>query len=148
MNFKKTIEYKIDEIPNVVQQLTELLNHCQIITFTGPLGAGKTTLSQSLLRAQGVTDPITSPTFTYVNAYKNQRGETFYHFDLYRIDSVENFLEQGFEEYLYQPRSWALIEWPEVIESLLTHDVCRVKLEYGEEPDTRIITIECGDNHE
>ena len=87
MNFKKTIEYHIDQIPAIVSQLGELLAQCQVITFTGPLGAGKTTLVQSILRAQGITEPIMSPTFTYVNAYKDQLGRTFYHFDLYRIDS-------------------------------------------------------------
>lgn len=148
MNFKKTIEYHIEAIPEVATELSELFNRCRIITFTGPLGAGKTTLSQSLLRAQGVTDPITSPTFTYVNAYKNQRGETFYHFDLYRIDSLNNFLAQGFEEYLYSPNSWALIEWPEVIAPLLTHDVCHVTIEYHEDPEKRYITIECPDAKE
>ena len=148
MNLKKTIEYHIDAIPEVATELSGLLKRCRIITFTGPLGAGKTTLAQSLLRAQGVTEPITSPTFTYVNAYKNKRGETFYHFDLYRIDSLHNFLAQGFEEYLYSPKSWALIEWPEVIAPLLTHDVCRVTIEYHEDPEKRYITVECSNAKE
>jgi len=145
MNFKKTIEYHIDQIPEVVKQLSELLERCQVMTFTGPLGAGKTTMVQSLLREQGITETIMSPTFTYVNAYKNQRGRTFYHFDCYRIETTRDFLAQGFEECLYVPWSRALIEWPEVIEPLLTHDVCRVILAYHEEPDKRIMTIECPD---
>lgn len=148
MNFKKTLEYHIDQIPEVVKELSELLNRSRIITFTGPLGAGKTTLSQSLLRAQGITEVITSPTFTYVNAYKNQRGETFYHFDLYRIESLHDFIAQGFNEYLFQPQSWALIEWPEVIAPLLTHNVCHVTLEYHADPEKRLITIECPDAKE
>lgn len=144
MNLKKTIEYHIDQVPDVVTQLGELLDRCQVITFTGPLGAGKTTLAQSILRAQGITEPIMSPTFTYVNSYKDQLGRTFYHFDLYRIDSAQNFLAQGFEEFLYQPHSWALIEWPEVIAPLLTHGVCHVTIEYHtQEAEKRLLTIEC-----
>lgn len=144
MKLKKTIEYHFDQIPDVVNQLGKLLDRCRVMTFTGPLGAGKTTLVQSLLRAQGITDPIMSPTFTYVNQYKDQSGRTFYHFDLYRIDSVENFLAQGFEEYLYAPRSWALIEWPEVIAPLLTHDVCHITIEYHPlDAEKRLLTIEC-----
>lgn len=146
MSLKKTIEYQFNQIPDVVKQLTELLNRCQIMTFTGPLGAGKTTLVQSLLRAQGIIETIMSPTFTYVNMYKNQLGRTFYHFDLYRISTLENFHAQGFEEYLYQPHSWALIEWPEVIEPLLTHSVCKITIAYHQDPEKRILTIECINN--
>jgi tRNA threonylcarbamoyladenosine biosynthesis protein TsaE len=143
MNFKKTIEYHIDQIPDVVIQLGELLNRCQVMTFTGPLGAGKTTLVQSMFRAQGITEPIMSPTFTYVNSYKDPLGRTFYHFDLYRIDSAQNFLAQGFEEYLYAPQSWAFIEWPEVIAPLLTHEVCHVTIEYHPQgAEKRLLTIE------
>ncbi len=148
MNFKKTIIYSLDEIPGVVKQLSELLNHCKVMTIIGPLGAGKTTMVQSLLRAQGIDEVIMSPTFTYVNAYKNQRGQTFYHFDLYRINSEAEFLSQGFEEYLYAGNSWALIEWPEVIAPLLTHDLCKITIGYCEELDKRVMTVECVDNHE
>lgn len=105
--------------------------HCfSVFTFTGPLGAGKTTLVQSVLKACGVKEVIASPTFTYVNIYTNAQGQTFYHFDLYRITTVEEFLSLGFDEYLYQANSWAFIEWPEVIKSLLTHDVCHVDIDY------------------
>ena len=58
------------------------------------------------------------PTFTYMNQYKGMDG-WFYHLDLYRMGSLQDFMQAGFGEYLEQPNSWVLIEWPEIIEPLL-----------------------------
>lgn len=138
----KEIIYSLQEQDKVIQELKLLMNKYQVFACTGPLGAGKTTTIKALLRNCGITDTITSPTFTYVNAYENKQGERFYHFDLYRIGSVEEFQAQGFDEYLYQPNSWAFVEWPEVIESLLTHDVVRLFFDYHEDPEKRILKIE------
>lgn len=76
----------------------------------------------------GVTDTITSPTFSYVNMYRTADGKTFYHFDLYRVDSLQTFHNLGLDEYLSQDNSWVFIEWPQVIDSLLGDDVCRVEI--------------------
>ena len=127
---KKEFIYSLDEIDQAVDLLKDQMDECAIFTFSGPLGAGKTTLIQKFLQACGVHAQITSPTFTYVNVYRNKPGTKFYHFDLYRIESVDTFLEQGFDEYLYQPKSWAVIEWPEVIKSLLPDRVCEVSIDY------------------
>ncbi|HZW61463.1 MAG TPA: tRNA (adenosine(37)-N6)-threonylcarbamoyltransferase complex ATPase subunit type 1 TsaE [Candidatus Babeliales bacterium] len=124
------IIYGINDVESVVDYLLRQFSHCDVFTFTGPLGAGKTTLIQRLLRKSGVEGVITSPTFTYVNVYKNVRGQTFYHFDCYRIHSLDDFLEAGFGEYLYQPQSWSFIEWPTVIKPLLTTRVCQVTIDY------------------
>lgn len=136
----ETLLYSLDELDQAVNLLYAQLDHCKIVTFTGVLGAGKTTLIRALLRKCGVTDVITSPTFTYVNAYENSKGQMFYHFDCYRIKSLEEFQAAGFDEYLYQPNSWALIEWPEVIAPLLTHAVCHIKLDYAD--DKRMLQLE------
>jgi tRNA threonylcarbamoyladenosine biosynthesis protein TsaE len=141
--FKKEIIYSLEDHAMVIEELKKLMPSVQIFACVGPLGAGKTTTIKALLRNCGVTGVITSPTFTYVNEYANDKDEHFYHFDLYRIGSVEEFQAQGFDEYLYQPNSWVFIEWPEVIKPLLTHNVCWVMFDYGDEPDKRIIKIEC-----
>lgn len=122
--------YTLDQILEVASQLKSVMDRAAIITFTGQLGAGKTTLISALLKQCGVTQPITSPTFTYVNRYENSQGQVFYHFDLYRIGSIDEFIMAGFNEYLYQQDSWALIEWPEVIRPLIDHSVCNVMIEY------------------
>jgi tRNA threonylcarbamoyladenosine biosynthesis protein TsaE len=140
--YAKEIVYSLDEHHVVIQELKKLMPMVQIFACVGPLGAGKTTTIKALLRSCGVTGVITSPTFTYVNEYTNDKHEDFYHFDLYRVGSVEEFQAQGFDEYLYQPNSWALIEWPEVINPLLTHNVCWVSFDYHEDPDKRVVKIE------
>ncbi len=130
MNSEKKIVYSLDEIDKVVLFLRSQFDRCQVYTFSGVLGAGKTTLIQKLLQASGVQDPVTSPTFTYVNIYENKVGQLFYHFDCYRILSVDAFLEAGFGEYLYAPNSWAFVEWPQVVMPLLYQNVCHVKIDY------------------
>jgi len=132
-NNQDEIIFGEDEIDEVVDFLQNKLKECKIMAFSGPLGAGKTTLIRSLLRKLGITEPITSPTFIYVNRYKNDQNQLFYHFDLYRIESVSDFLEAGFDEYFEQPNSWVFIEWPEVIMPLLKDNVCLIKLDYHDE---------------
>ncbi len=139
---KKEFVYTLQEHDAVVQELKKLMATYQVFACVGPLGAGKTTTIKALLRSCGITVPVTSPTFTYVNEYKNNIGESFYHFDLYRIASAQDFQHNGFDEYLYQSNSWAFIEWPEVIKPLLTYSVCWISFDYHEDPDTRIITID------
>lgn len=124
------IIYSLETMERAVDALYVLMPQCTVFTFIGSLGAGKTTLVQHLLRRCGVQDVITSPTFTYVNAYKNVQGQTFYHFDLYRLSSLNDFLDAGFDEYLYAPDSWAFIEWPEIVMPLLTHKVCHSSIDY------------------
>ena len=127
------MRYSLENIETVVDKLFKLLPQCKVMTFTGPLGAGKTTLVKLLLKRCGVQEVVVSPTFTYVGVYHNELNQTFYHFDLYRLNNVNEFRELGFDEYLYDLDSWAFIEWPEIIKSLLTHQVCEVVIDYYSE---------------
>lgn len=127
------LRYSLDTMDVVVETLHGFLPQCSIFTFTGPLGAGKTTLVKKLLKRCGVEELVTSPTFTYFITYHNAQNQTFYHFDLYRMKSLEEFRDVGFDEYLYQPNSWAFIEWPEIIMPLLTHSVCQIEIDYYSE---------------
>ncbi len=138
---KQIFMYTLAELPAVVQELKELLFSCDIVALTGPLGAGKTSLVKELLKAYGIKERVTSPTFTYVQQYENDEGYRFYHFDLYRIASERDFTQAGFQEYLYQPNSMAIIEWPEAIESLLGERVCRIEMGYHEDSNKRILEI-------
>jgi len=138
---EETFIYGLSDVAVLARKLQVLMLQCNVLTFSGPLGAGKTTLIRTLLHQCGVIEPITSPTFTYVNIYKNQDNKYFYHFDLYRIASLQDFCAAGFDEYLYLPNSWSLIEWPEVIMPLLIHAVCQVSLNYHDE--RRVANIIC-----
>lgn len=129
-NSTHTILYGLDEIERVADYLYNLKDQCVIYTFTGSLGVGKTTLVQALLRRFGVTGPIASPTFTYVNVYVGNNEQRIYHFDTYRLPSINAFIASGFDEYLYQPNSYCFIEWPEIVEPLLHDHVCSVTIEF------------------
>ncbi len=111
-----SLENTLEVVTNII---VPRLRQFRIFTLQGPLGAGKTTLIRTLLGYRGVTTPITSPTFSYVNTYEDQEGIVWYHFDLYRIQSVDQFINAGFIEYLADETSYCLIEWPQVIESIL-----------------------------
>lgn len=130
---EETFVFGIHDIKKTATYLHAFMDVCKVFTFTGPLGAGKTTLIQALLRVCDVRQLITSPTFTYMNQYENEVGQHFYHFDLYRLTSLQEFINLGFEEYLYAPNSWSFIEWPELIMPLCKIEVCHITLDYADE---------------
>ncbi len=126
----KLLVYSLSDIDKAVSFLKQVLISKRVLAITGSLGAGKTTLVSHLLKALGVQDPITSPTFSYVNTYNIIDGKKIHHFDLYRIGSVEEFMSSGFDEYLYDPEAIVLIEWPEVITDKLPKGTARIELDY------------------
>ena len=112
---------------------------CSIIAFEGEMGAGKTTLIRALCAALGVEDDVSSPTFALVNEYRDGQDRPVYHFDFYRIDSVEEAVRMGAAEYL-DSGYLCLIEWPTRIASLLPLERLLVELTVTG-PDSRIISI-------
>lgn len=97
-------------------RLAPLLRRHDVIVLRGDLGAGKTTFAQFLLQALGVTDTITSPTFTLAQIYETPRFPV-YHFDWYRLKTPQEVEELGFDEALGD--GVCVIEWPEKAESYL-----------------------------
>lgn len=110
-----------------------------VIALTGPLGAGKTTLTKSIAKGLGVSETITSPTFTIVCEYETGRLPLF-HFDVYRVHDEEDLFEMGFEEYFHKG-GVCLIEWADLVEDLLPDDTIRIELDYGEEENQRTLKI-------
>ncbi len=120
------------QLDSLVKALSSQLPTKKIFTFSGTLGAGKTTLIQALGRSLGVTEPIQSPTYTYMNIYTSSVG-LIYHFDLYRFSNYQEFLDAGFDEFLLEPHSLCFIEWPEIV---LPHidksQTCTISIDYQE----------------
>lgn len=111
------ILFKLDEINQVAQKvLTE--NPHKIILFNGKMGAGKTTFIKALVKALGVTETTSSPTFSLVNEYRSDDNQTIYHFDVYRLNSENEAYDMGLDEYL-DSGNWCFIEWAEKIPSLI-----------------------------
>lgn len=125
--------YAIDQMGEIASDLADFVKDCDTITFTGPLGAGKTTLIRALVARWGLARGVTSPTFTYMQRYKLPNGKSVYHFDLYRLSSKDSFLELGLGEYLTQGESKVLVEWPAIIRDIVQGSVCAVTIEYGPE---------------
>lgn len=100
-------------------KLASLLSLGQTVLLCGELGAGKTVISRGIARGLGITEPVTSPTFTVVQEYKLPGTGMFYHLDMYRIDGEDAALAFGIEDFLFAPDAITLVEWPERIPKLL-----------------------------
>ena len=101
------------------------------LLFYGEMGAGKTTLIKELVKALGINDTVSSPTFSLVNHYESEEGSV-YHFDFYRINDDTEALDIGFEDYL-DSGEWNLIEWPEKVERLLGENTQKLHLKVDSE---------------
>lgn len=122
-------------------KLGNLLTPGSVICLIGDLGAGKTTMTQSLAKALEVDDYITSPTFTIVNEYEGKMP--LYHFDVYRIGDPEEMYEIGYEEYFFG-EGVCLIEWSKLIEELIPEEAINIEIDKNLEKglDYRKITVE------
>ena len=110
------LTYNLNEINTIALEVFEQLES-KVILFNGDMGAGKTTFINALLKAMKSEDVATSPTFSIVNEYSIPNDKV-YHFDFYRIESIEEAYNFGIEDYLYSD-NWLLIEWPDRIEELV-----------------------------
>ena len=124
------------------ETLARRLKAGDVIAFSGDLGAGKTAFTRGLARGLGVTERVTSPTFTIVNEYLGGRLPLF-HFDLYRLGSAEELFDIGWEDYLVRGGVCA-VEWSENGAGVL-EDPIRVDIRRGETDDQRVITITGGE---
>lgn len=127
----------IDELDRVAEAVVEALDGRTVVAFDAPMGAGKTTLISRIAAHLGAEDSVTSPTFAIVNQYEG-RDRTIYHFDMYRIERVEEALDFGSEEYL-SSGELCLVEWPEKIEPLLPEDTMVVKIEILGDTERRFV---------
>jgi tRNA threonylcarbamoyladenosine biosynthesis protein TsaE len=121
-------------------QLADKLVPGSVIALTGNLGAGKTTFTKAVAKGLGITDVITSPTFTIIQEYRSGRLP-LYHFDVYRIEDEEELYELGYEEYFYGD-GVCVIEWADRIEDFLPKDTIRIHIDYGAEENERIFQID------
>ena len=131
-----------EETEALGEMLAGRLEPGTVIAFTGDLGAGKTAFVRGLARGLGITERVTSPTFTIVNEYEGGRLPLF-HFDMYRLGSADELFDIGWEDYLARGGVCA-VEWSENVSDALDNDCLRVDIRRGENDDQRIITIEGG----
>jgi tRNA threonylcarbamoyladenosine biosynthesis protein TsaE len=137
MQFKVT---GLSQFGVVIDHIVSLLEKgYHVILLEGDLGAGKTTFSQQLCKHLGVTEPVSSPTFSLVNEYVSPQWGTIYHMDLYRLEKPGDLVQIGLEEYLESGQP-CLIEWPGIAEPHFVMPHIRVHIHV--EPDqSRIFNI-------
>ena len=130
----------LNDLDVVAKMFIKSMSNRTVFAFYGEMGSGKTTFIKAICKAMGVTETITSPTFSLVNEYKSDKGMSIFHFDFYRIKNIEEAFDFGYEDYFYSSNV-CFIEWPELIESLLPEDVVNVKIKVDDN-EHRLITID------
>jgi tRNA threonylcarbamoyladenosine biosynthesis protein TsaE len=109
------------------EKLLTTFPSARVFALYGKMGAGKTTFIKEICRYLGAIDIVQSPSFAIINEYKTQTGESLFHFDFYRIKKTEEVFDIGYEDYLYSG-SYCFIEWPELIEDLLSKGTVKVSI--------------------
>ena len=123
--------HSVAELPEVARKLLSAFEDDRFFAFFGKMGVGKTTLIKELCAELGVKDNVCSPTFAIVNEYVAGNGEPVYHFDFYRMKSVAEAYDIGYEEYFYSG-CYCFTEWTEKVEELLPERYVRVEIEEQE----------------
>ncbi len=141
------IEIRLKSIEDIDGAAGRILDHAgfrKTFALTGDLGAGKTTLTQAIARQLGVSENVTSPTFSIVNGYtyldKSGKGQLFHHLDLYRLKTIEEALNIGIEDILYDGH-YCFIEWPEIIEPLFPEDVVKINISILKDSSRKILIL-------
>lgn len=135
----------LSEWPRVVKTLLDYAKGRNKFVLQGEIGAGKTTLVQAFCAALGVKEAVTSPTFSLINEYTYPSADhgvaqSIYHLDLYRLNSLEEALDLGIED-LLATDAYCFIEWPELIQPLLTDDLVVIKILVEQDSSRKILFL-------
>ena len=135
----------LNDTKDLAFEFSKTLKGGEVITLKGDLGAGKTTFTQSLAKAMGVVEPVTSPTFTLMNQYQGDNLK-LYHFDMYRIEEIDEIIETGLTEYFGNKDAVCVIEWAENIKQLLPKKYMQISIEKLGEVERKFIFEDMEDN--
>ncbi|MGA2668001.1 MAG: tRNA (adenosine(37)-N6)-threonylcarbamoyltransferase complex ATPase subunit type 1 TsaE [Ignavibacteria bacterium] len=121
------ISRSVEETRKLGGEFADGLSVNDIVSVYGELGAGKTQFIKGICTSLGVKQVVNSPTFIIVNEYSSERIKRIFHFDLYRIKTLNEMYDIGFDDYL-DSEGLILIEWPELVESILPESTKKVRL--------------------
>ncbi|MDE5567746.1 MAG: tRNA (adenosine(37)-N6)-threonylcarbamoyltransferase complex ATPase subunit type 1 TsaE [Muribaculaceae bacterium] len=130
----------LEQLPAAADKFVETMGDATVYAFYGDMGAGKTTFINALSRRLGVEDDVTnSPSFAIINEYRSDTtAELIYHFDLYRLEDIEEALEIGVEDY-FDSGALCFLEWSERIADILPDDTVRVDIRVNDDNSRDII---------
>ena len=121
------VNFTLDEIKETANKLLAASANIKVFAFYGEMGAGKTTFIHALCKALGVTDVVSSPTFSIINQYKTTTAQTIYHMDLYRLKDENEAINAGIEDCLYDGNI-CLVEWPEKAPGIFPDETLHIKI--------------------
>ena len=133
--------HSVEETWAVAKRVAALLKPGDVVCLEGDLGAGKTTFTQGLAAALGVSDRVTSPTFCIVQEHRSAAGALLVHMDLYRLNGEDDVLAIGWEDYLARG-AMLVVEWPERAGGLIPDDARRIEFRHLEGEENRRLTID------
>ena len=117
----------LEQLNDVAKQILKFTSPHKKFVFSGKIGVGKTTLIKALSLQLGVSDVVSSPTFSIVNEYHADDKTIVYHFDFYRIEDEKEAFDIGYEEYFFS-NAYCFIEWPEKIPNLIKEEMVTIKM--------------------
>ncbi|MCK9301753.1 MAG: tRNA (adenosine(37)-N6)-threonylcarbamoyltransferase complex ATPase subunit type 1 TsaE [Bacteroidales bacterium] len=129
----------ISQLETVAKEILTSYKDKRVFALYGQMGAGKTTITKAFCSILKVSDIVNSPTFAIVNEYFTDDGDSIYHFDCYRLNKINEFIDIGGEDYLYSG-NYCFIEWPQIIENFLPTDTVKVNITPSADGKTRIFS--------
>lgn len=132
------IVFELAEIEETVKEFLNVLQNIRVVAFSGELGAGKTTFIKQLCKSLGVTDEVSSPTFSIIQEYFSLENGVIYHLDLYRIKNETEALNAGVEDCV-DGRHWCFVEWPEKAPDIFPAETVFVNLHIMGENKRKLI---------
>ncbi len=115
-------------LPEVAEKFMTHFKEERHFAFYGSMGAGKTTFIKELCKFMQTKDNTTSPTFALVNEYDTEKFGKIYHFDFYRLNSISEALDIGFEDYM-ESGNYCFMEWPERVEAILPNKLVEIHID-------------------
>ena len=134
-------EHVCKSVGDLEEAATALLQHYpneRVFAFYGEMGAGKTTFIKAICEKLNITDQVSSPTFALINVYNTISGNEIYHFDFFRMESLEEVFDIGYEEYFYSG-NFCFLEWPEKVEQILPEENIEVHIMVDKKDNSRVI---------
>ncbi len=128
----------INSINETAEQILSAFPEARIFAFYGEMGAGKTTIIKALCKKLGVTDSMSSPSYSIVNQYNGK--ETVYHIDFFRLKTIKEAFAIGIDEYI-NSKKYCFIEWSQIIEPLLPKSTIKINITVKEN-GMRELTLE------